>query len=93
MTCYLLTFSQGYYSAAHALARISRQIARLLWRPTTDSDGIPVEAALLYSSELSKWRDTNLSKVGVPPNLATNWDFVSAVSACMCLFEIFACFH
>jgi hypothetical protein len=72
----------GYYSAAHALARISRQIARLLWRPTTDSEGIPVEAALLYSSELSKWRDAHLSKVGVPPNLAANWDFVSAVSAC-----------
>ncbi|KAH0831925.1 hypothetical protein J3R83DRAFT_12808 [Lanmaoa asiatica] len=73
---------EGYYSAAHALARISRQIARLLWRPTTDSEGIPVEAALHYSSELSKWRDAHLSKVGVPPNLAANWDFVSAVSAC-----------
>ncbi|KAG8214469.1 hypothetical protein J3R82DRAFT_9522 [Butyriboletus roseoflavus] len=73
---------EGYYSAAHALARISRQMARLLWRPTTDSEGIPVEAAIHYSSELSKWRDAHLSKVGVPPNLATNWDFVSAVSAC-----------
>ncbi|KAF9242578.1 hypothetical protein BU15DRAFT_72694 [Melanogaster broomeanus] len=72
----------GYYSTAHALARISRQIARLLWRPTTDSEGIPLEAALLYTSELSKWRDSHLSNVGVPPNLAANWDFVSAVSAC-----------
>ncbi|KIJ64481.1 hypothetical protein HYDPIDRAFT_132385 [Hydnomerulius pinastri MD-312] len=72
----------GYYSAAHALARISRQIARLLWRPTTDLEGIPVEAAVQYSAELSKWRDAHLSKVGVPPNLAANWDFVSAVSAC-----------
>ncbi|KAF8840752.1 hypothetical protein BDN67DRAFT_902856 [Paxillus ammoniavirescens] len=72
----------GYYSTAHALARISRQIARLLWRPTTDSEGIPLEAALRYSSELSDWRDAHLSKVGVPPNLAANWDFVAAVSAC-----------
>ncbi|KAF9220971.1 hypothetical protein BS17DRAFT_293506 [Gyrodon lividus] len=72
----------GYYNTAHALARISRQIARLLWRPTTDSEGIPLEAALRYSSELSKWRDAHLSKVGVPPNLVANWDFVSAVSAC-----------
>ncbi|KAG9315917.1 hypothetical protein JVU11DRAFT_3568 [Chiua virens] len=73
---------EGFYTAAHALARISRQIARLLWRPTTDADGIPVDAAVLYSSELSKWRDAHLAKVGVPPNLAANWDFVSAVSAC-----------
>jgi hypothetical protein len=72
----------GYYSAAHALARISRQMARLLWRPATDLEGIPVDSALHYSSELCKWRDAHLSKVGVPPNLAANWDFVSAVSAC-----------
>jgi hypothetical protein len=25
-----------------------------------------------------------LSRVGVPPNLEANWDFVSAVSACKC---------
>ena len=93
MTCGCLTLYQGYYSAAHALARISRQMARLLWRPTTDSEGIPVEAALHYSSELSKWRDAHLSKVGVPPNLATNWDFVSAVSACMHSFETFTYFY
>ncbi|EGO23988.1 hypothetical protein SERLADRAFT_450284 [Serpula lacrymans var. lacrymans S7.9] len=72
----------GYYRAAHALARISRQIARQLWRPTTDSDGIPLEAALSYASELTKWRDAHLPKVGVPSNFEAEWDFVSAVSAC-----------
>ncbi|KAH7913412.1 hypothetical protein BJ138DRAFT_1178081 [Hygrophoropsis aurantiaca] len=72
----------GYYSAAHALARISRTIARQLWRPTTDSDGIPLEAAVSYTTELSKWRDLHLQRVGVPPNLEAAWDFVSAVSAC-----------
>ncbi|KAH7885359.1 hypothetical protein F5I97DRAFT_1376184 [Phlebopus sp. FC_14] len=46
------------------------------------AQGIPVEAAIQYSSDLIKWREAHLSKVGVPPNLAANWDFVSAVSAC-----------
>ncbi|KAG1774822.1 hypothetical protein EV702DRAFT_1031384 [Suillus placidus] len=72
----------GYYRAAHALARISRTIARQLWRPSTDQDGIPLDSVLSYISDLSKWRDAHLSKVGVPPNLEANWDFVSAVSAC-----------
>lgn len=72
----------GYYQAAHALARISRTIARQLWRPSTDQDGIPLDSVLSYISDLSKWRDAHLSKVGVPPNLEANWDFVSAVSAC-----------
>ncbi|OJA08788.1 hypothetical protein AZE42_01287 [Rhizopogon vesiculosus] len=72
----------GYYQAAHALARISRTIARRLWMPSTDQDGIPLDAILSYISDLSKWRDAHLSKVGVPPNLEANWDFVSAVSAC-----------
>ncbi|KAH7921905.1 hypothetical protein BV22DRAFT_1071424 [Leucogyrophana mollusca] len=72
----------GYYRAAHALARISRTIARQLWRPTTDSDGIPLEAAVSYTTELSRWRDLHLQRVGVPPNLEAQWDFVSAVSAC-----------
>ncbi|KAG1785979.1 uncharacterized protein HD556DRAFT_1434916 [Suillus plorans] len=73
---------EGYYQAAHALARISRTIARQLWRPSTDQDGIPLDSVLSYISDLSKWRDAHLSKVGVPPNLEANWDFVSAVSAC-----------
>lgn len=72
----------GYYRAAHALARISRTIARQLWRPSTDQDGIPLDSVLSYISDLTKWRDAHLSKVGVPPNLEANWDFVSAVSAC-----------
>ncbi|KAF8133637.1 hypothetical protein EV363DRAFT_1397058 [Boletus edulis] len=55
---------EGYYNAAHALARISRQIARLLWKPTTDLEGIPVDAAVQYSSELCKWRDAHLAIVG-----------------------------
>jgi len=50
--------------------------------PSTDQDGIPLDAILSYISDLSKWRDAHLSKVGVPPNLEANWDFVSAVSAC-----------
>jgi hypothetical protein len=78
----VLTLYQGYYRAAHALARISRTIARQLWRPSTDQDGIPLDSVLSYISDLSKWRDAHLSKVGVPPNLEANWDFVSAVSAC-----------
>ncbi|KAL4081081.1 hypothetical protein J3A83DRAFT_4204554 [Scleroderma citrinum] len=72
----------GYYTAAHALARISREIARQLWRPQTDAEGIPLESAIHYTTELIEWRDAHLHKVGVPANLAADWDFVSAVSAC-----------
>jgi len=77
----MLRAFQGYYRAAHALARISRTIARQLWKPSTE-EGIPIDAILSYISELSEWRDEHLSKVGVPPNMEANWDFVSAVSAC-----------
>ncbi|KAG6336063.1 hypothetical protein ID866_3036 [Astraeus odoratus] len=72
----------GYYNAAHALARISRQIARQLWRPQTDAEGIPLDFVIQYTKELVNWRDAHLSKVGVPSTLAPDWDFVTAVSAC-----------
>lgn len=78
---------QGYYNAAHALARISREIARQLWRPQTEAEGIPFESATKYIQDLIRWRESHLSKVGVPANLAADWDFVSAVSACTCLWR------
>ncbi|KIO06193.1 hypothetical protein M404DRAFT_139322, partial [Pisolithus tinctorius Marx 270] len=72
----------GYYAAAHALARISRQIARQLWRPQTDAEGIPLEVVEQDLSDLVTWRDKHLSKVGVPASLVSGWDFLTAVSAC-----------
>ncbi|EPQ50998.1 hypothetical protein GLOTRDRAFT_118074 [Gloeophyllum trabeum ATCC 11539] len=72
----------GYYRASHALARISRQMSRQLWRPATESDGIPFEVLCNFVQLLSEWRDQYLTKVGVPSNFQATWDFVSAVSAC-----------
>ncbi|KAH8104801.1 hypothetical protein BXZ70DRAFT_922466 [Cristinia sonorae] len=72
----------GYYRAAHALARISRQMARQLWRPATESDGIPLELLYTFNTLLSEWRDEHLRNVGVPSNFQQDWDFVSAVTAC-----------
>ncbi|KAI0726458.1 hypothetical protein C8Q72DRAFT_783724, partial [Fomitopsis betulina] len=73
---------QGYYRASHALARIARQISRQLWRPATESDGIPLELLNNFMNLLSEWREEYLHHVGVPNNFDSGWDFVSAVTAC-----------
>ncbi|KAF4577000.1 hypothetical protein EYR36_004985 [Pleurotus pulmonarius] len=72
----------GYYRAAHALARISRQMSRQLWRPVTEADGIPLSELSRFSHSLVEWRDAYLNSVGVPSNFEGEWDFVSAVSSC-----------
>ena len=74
--------TQGYYRSAHALARIARQMSRQLWRPATESDGIPMDVLLSLIQLLSEWKEEHLQRVGVPSNFAAEWDFVSAVSAC-----------
>jgi hypothetical protein len=68
---------QGYYRAAHSLARTARQISRQLWKPSVDADGVPYETLLHFSNELCEWRDKYLSTVGVPANYSGTWDFVS----------------
>ncbi|KAH9890013.1 hypothetical protein C8Q73DRAFT_747714 [Cubamyces lactineus] len=73
---------EGYYKAAHALARIARQMSRQLWRPATESDGIPADVLMGFMTMLNEWRDEHLSHVGVPPTFPADWDFVSAVTAC-----------
>ncbi|KAF9565678.1 hypothetical protein CPC08DRAFT_153221 [Agrocybe pediades] len=72
----------GYYRAAHSLARTARTMSRQLWRPATDSDGIPYEHMCAFASALTEWRDEYLNVVGVPSNFEGEWDFVSAVSSC-----------
>ncbi|KAJ8523233.1 hypothetical protein ONZ45_g262 [Pleurotus djamor] len=72
----------GYYRAAHALARIARNMSRQLWRPATEADGIILEVIKGFASNLNQWRDSYLSMVGVPSNFEGEWDFVSAVSSC-----------
>ncbi|KAH9999601.1 hypothetical protein BJV74DRAFT_877006 [Russula compacta] len=73
---------EGYYRAAHALARISRHMSKNLWIPTTDSEGVPVEVLRGIIHQLNEWRSQYLPRVGVPTDFAAEWDFVSAVSAC-----------
>ncbi|KIM43381.1 hypothetical protein M413DRAFT_403216 [Hebeloma cylindrosporum] len=72
----------GYYRAAHSLARTARQMSRQLWRPATDSDGIPFDNLCTFAHALTEWRDEYLNLVGVPSNFEGEWDFVSAVSSC-----------
>ena len=78
---------QGYYRAAHALARIARQMSRQLWRPATESDGVPIDVLTAFMAQLNEWRDEHLQHVGVPSNFEAEWDFVSAVTACMSPFS------
>ncbi|KAG6850269.1 hypothetical protein H0H93_015526 [Arthromyces matolae] len=73
---------EGYYAAAHSLARTARSMSRQLWKPVTDAEGIPLETIHTFTVALSTWRDKFLSTVGVPSNFKGEWDFVSAVSSC-----------
>jgi hypothetical protein len=57
-------------------------MSKNLWIPTTDSDGVPVEALRVIIQQLNDWRAQYLPRVGVPTDFAAEWDFVSAVSAC-----------
>ncbi|TBU45011.1 hypothetical protein BD309DRAFT_861086 [Dichomitus squalens] len=75
---------QGYYRAAHALARIARQMSRQLWRPATESDGVPLDVLAGFMAMLTDWSKDHLQHVGVPSNFEAEWDFVSAVTACAC---------
>jgi hypothetical protein len=84
---HVIATSQGYYRSAHALARIARQMSRQLWRPATESDGVPLEVLLNLINILNEWKGEHLQRVGVPSNFAAEWDFVSAVSACECLLN------
>ena len=59
-------------------------MARQLWRPATESDGIPVDVLMSIMNHLNEWKDEHLARVGVPSNFHAEWDFVSAVTACEC---------
>ncbi|KAG5651241.1 hypothetical protein H0H81_009361, partial [Sphagnurus paluster] len=73
---------EGYYGAAHSLARTARSMSRHLWKPVTDVEGIPFDVLQKFTVELTEWRDKYLTLVGVPSNFKGDWDFVSAVSSC-----------
>ncbi|KAH8824974.1 hypothetical protein DL96DRAFT_1817587 [Flagelloscypha sp. PMI_526] len=72
----------GYYRAAHALARISRTMAKQLWKPSSDSEGIPLQYLVQAMNGLTSWRTEFLEKVGVPKNYSGNWNFMEAVTSC-----------
>jgi hypothetical protein len=57
-------------------------MARMLWKPTTETEGVPIQELNNYINQLTEWRDEYLALVGVPNNFQAEWDFVSAVSAC-----------
>ena len=57
-------------------------MSKALWRPTTESDGIPFDVLCSIIRNLNEWRDEHLPRVGVPSDFESEWDFVSAVSAC-----------
>ncbi|KAF5369556.1 hypothetical protein D9758_002551 [Tetrapyrgos nigripes] len=69
----------GYYRAAHSLARTARLMSRQLWRPITDSDGIPLDYLRQFGTALRTWREDYLARVGVPKTYE-GWDFVTTVS-------------
>lgn len=52
-------------------------MSRLLWRPSTDSDGIPFETLCTFVNAFLDWREQYLRLVGVSTNFEREWDFVS----------------
>ena len=52
-------------------------MSRQLWRPATDSDGVPFDTLCTFAHALTEWRDEYLNLVGVPSNFEGEWDFVS----------------
>lgn len=73
---------EGYYRANHALAKIARTLSKQLWRPAVEAEGIPFATLCAFMTQVYDWRDQWLMQVGVPPNSASDWDFISAISAC-----------
>ena len=72
----------GWYSAAHSMACVIREMSRQLWRPNVEAEGIPFQILVRLVRPLHQWRDDFLVHVGVPSNFQADWDFVAAVSAC-----------
>ncbi|KAJ8080689.1 hypothetical protein PM082_017523 [Marasmius tenuissimus] len=70
---------EGYYRAAHSLARTARSMSRKLWRPATDSDGIPLETLDGFYQALRDWRTEFGDQVTVHMNDYSG-DFVTTVS-------------
>ena len=79
MSSFLL---QGYYRAAHALARVARTMSRRLWTPAVEAGGIPHATLRLLTQALAGWRAAHLAAVGVPRDFGRGWGFVEAVSTC-----------
>ncbi|KAM6489046.1 hypothetical protein JOM56_015458 [Amanita muscaria] len=73
---------EGYYRAAHSLARTARKMSRHLWKPIVESDGIAYGILCTFSQELTQWRNDYLQLVGIQNGSVGDWDFVSAVSCC-----------
>lgn len=57
-------------------------MSRQLWRPASQSEGIPHKVLRDLMTDLDDWREKYLPQVGVPSNFAAEWDFISAISAC-----------
>jgi hypothetical protein len=75
-----LNHSQGYYRANHALSRIARQISKLSWKPSIESDGIPLDTLHMVMDALYDWKNAFLKHVGASGD--PKGDFIGAISAC-----------
>ena len=52
-------------------------MSRHLWKPATESDGVPYDVLCSFSQDLVQWKEEFLHLVGVPNGFAGEWDFVS----------------
>ena len=57
-------------------------MSHMLWKPVTESDGVPYDMICSFSLELSHWKEQFLHLVGVPNGFTGEWDFVSVSQSC-----------
>lgn len=58
-------------------------MSRNLWKPATESDGVPYDMVCSLSLELLHWKEQFLHLVGVPNGFSGEWDFVSVSQSCV----------
>ena len=59
-----------------------RKLCNHMWIPRVREKGILLSTLKDFNNCNSRWRDTHLSKLGVPTQWPEAWDFLAAITAC-----------
>lgn len=73
---------QAWLRASHDGSTTCRMICDELWVPRVREKGIPITVLRKLLNSISGWRDTHLSKLGVPTKWPEDWDFLATITTC-----------